>query len=64
MHFTLTRNERFYGAELCCDLCNRLPKMHPRMLGNRWYYVRYDPKDMFPSLWICPECKEDLDETN
>ena len=60
MHFTLTKDEEFMGAEMCCDLCNKLAKAHTRLIGNTWFYVRYNVTDLFPSLWICNDCKEEL----
>ena len=61
MRFTRTRDEENYGAEICCDICNKLANQHPRWVGNNWWYVRYNIFDVFPSMWICKECKEELE---
>ena len=61
MHLTKTIDEEHIGAELCCDICNKQPPWNPKFVAYNWYYLRYSPADVFPSMWICPGCKEDLE---
>jgi len=62
MHFTRTRDEKHYGMEFCCDICNRKADEHPRWVGNNWWYLRYSETDEYPSMWICKECKEGFED--
>lgn len=61
MHFTPTRREKHFGAELCCDLCNKQPAGPVGSAGAFWWYVRYNIFDEHPSMWICDECKEEIE---
>ena len=59
MHFTRTRDEIHIGVEFCCDTCNRYRADEP--IANNWWYLRYNKKDKFPSMWVCPQCKESFE---
>ena len=57
MHFTITHEEKHTGMEFCCDTCNK----RCISVNESWWYVRYNIFDKHPSMWICNDCKEEME---
>jgi hypothetical protein len=51
MRYTDMKIEEYRGAEMVCDMCNRLYD------GGTWFYARYD-SSTYPYAFYCPECVE------
>ena len=49
MRYTDMKLEEYRGAEMVCDMCNRLYD------GGDWFYARYD-SSTYPYAFYCPEC--------
>ena len=56
MIFTIWYNERYKGAEICCDWCNKYNDT-----TEVWWYQRYDIEDLYPSNFVCDKCKESVE---
>ena len=60
MHYTfyLLEPQATRGMEFCCDWCN--VRHHPT-LKEAWYYQRYSKTDVFPSNFVCYDCRRAME---